>query len=98
MTNPFPYDPDDPHGYGRLNLKLSEFRLRLTALGEERYANLVRQAELYYGGSPTEFLGEARSALQAVLRGADDLPPEFVSAIREVVEAINEGFRRVGGG
>jgi hypothetical protein len=59
----------------------------------------LRQASLFYGGgSPSEFLGESRLALTAVLDSAGGLPGELVPRMGAMVDEIDQGFRAVGGG
>ena len=90
---------NDPHGYGRLHSFLLETEQALSACGNDREAGLVRQASFFYGGgSPSEFLGESRRALTAVLDSASGLPADVVIRIRAMIEEIDRGFRAVGGG
>jgi hypothetical protein len=89
----------DPHGYGRLRDLLADVEEALAATHNNREASLVHRAVLFYGGgSPSEFLGESRVALEATLASARDLPVELVSRIRAIIAEIDEGFRAVGGG
>jgi hypothetical protein len=88
----------DPQGYRRLNQTLMEIEQRLLAAGDSSAAAAVHGATLFYGGgSPTEFLGEARLALRA-LADLQALPDDLQRRVRETILAIDEGFRRVGGG
>jgi len=92
-------DHEDPQGYARLNETLVRFGHRLQLLGDTASAHKIREAaQLYGGGSPTEFLGESRLALQSVLASAQGLPTDLISAMRAVVDEIDDGFQRVGGG
>jgi hypothetical protein len=91
--------PDDPYGYTRLHQFLLEAERALSAAGKRREASRLHQASLFYGGgSPTEFLGESRRALIAVLEGDRDLPPGLPSRMRAILAEIDEGFRAIGGG
>jgi len=88
----------DPHGYGRLKDFLGEIERILAASGNETESQLVHHAGLFFGGgSPSEFLGEARLALLSTLHSAHDVPVELVERIHQMICAIDEGFRDVGG-
>ena len=92
-------DHEDPQGYARLSEALVRFGQRLQLLGDTASAHKIREAaRLYGGGSPTEFLGESRLALQSVLASAHGLPTDLISAMSAIVDDINDGFKRVGGG
>jgi hypothetical protein len=87
-------DPDDPHGYRRLNQWLDGLSVRLAGLGLLEEAAAARRASQFFGGSPTEFLGESRIALRAIR--AQQLPADLRSEVDQVIDDIDEGFRRVG--
>jgi hypothetical protein len=86
---------DDPHGYRRLYRALHDIEQRLLASGDVEGAGAVHSASMFYGGSPTEFLGEARLALQTIA-AHEGLPDGLMSQVNGLIEEINEGFRRVG--
>jgi len=89
----------DPHGYRRLKDFLVEVEVQLKASGNEVESQFVHQAGRFFGGgSRSEFLGESRIALSAVLQSACDLPAELRKRIRTVLDEIDEGFEAVGGG
>jgi hypothetical protein len=91
-------DSNDPHGYVRLREALLGFARELAAAGHDAESDNVRQAAAFYGGSPSEFLGESRSAMLAALASGQDLPGGIVQRMRTLVAEIDEGFRAVGGG
>jgi hypothetical protein len=90
---------DDPHGYRRLRDFLLEIAQELSMFGNDLEAELVLKASLFYGsGSPSEFLGESRRALKAVLESTSNLSAETVRRIRAMIGEIDEGFHAVGSG
>ena len=92
-------EPGDPHGYAELEEKLTELETELDSVDRAASAELIRHARRFYGaGSPTEFLGEARNALEGVVGSTEQLPSELESQITSLIVEINEGFRRIGGG
>jgi hypothetical protein len=85
----------DPHGYDQLFASLIHMGEQLTASGKSKAAERINFATKFYGtGSPTEFLGESRLALEAILNEEVNLSGSIVTEIRETLEKINEGFRR----
>lgn len=93
MTN----QTTDPGGYRRLYDKLTEIQAELLAVGFDAAAKQVRLARGYYGGMPTEFLGETRIILRALLADELAIPQPVRSRIVWIVDQITEGFGRVGG-
>lgn len=85
--------PDDPSGYVKLRTFLVAAADRLTALGVPT-ADDMRSAANWVG-SPSEWLGESALALKATL-AVPDLPADFVADLKGALDAIREGFRRVG--
>jgi hypothetical protein len=87
----------DPHGYGRLLeiLKAIEHDLREDGRGTD--ADEVYRASRFASGSPSEFLGESRIALERLLDAGPPLQPTIEVLAREAVEGITKGFRAVGG-
>ena len=91
-------DSDDPHGYTRLQGAMLGFAADLSAAGYLTESERVQHAAAFYGGgSPTEFLGESRSAMLAVLASGPDLRVGLVERMRSMIAEIDEGFRVIGG-
>jgi len=87
---------DDPHGYARLARALDFLVLEAEAAHiDPAGLNVARR---FYGGSPSEFLGESLLALEAILMSLDRLPPSIDAFVEALVAEIRLGFERVGGG
>ncbi len=84
---------DDPSGYLKMRAFLGEVAEKLASL-DVATAGQVRAAADWVG-SPTEWLGESALALKATLEVAG-LPDELTKELQEALDAIREGFRRVG--
>jgi hypothetical protein len=54
----------------------------------------IDQADAFFGGSPTEFLGESLLALQALQNGSSELPQALRAFVAGLADEIAEGFRR----
>jgi hypothetical protein len=88
----------DPHGYRRLHDDLRAIEARLDQLGRSELAGHIRDALRFYGtGSPSEYLGESRLALQRVLAAGPDLPHELRAAVADQMSLIEQGQQRIGG-
>jgi hypothetical protein len=87
---------NDPHGYIQLYDVLLVISSKLRILGRGESADRIFLATQFRGGSPTEFLGESRLALQATLDSERDLPSDIVAEIQNTLEEVNEGFDRAG--
>ncbi len=88
----------DRHGYRRLHDELRAIEAGLEQLGRSELADYIRNALRFYGtGSPSEYLGESRLALQRVLAADPDLPEEFRAALADQLSLIEQGQQRVGG-
>ena len=87
----------DPGGYRRLRRALTFIGQELRETDETESAEDVERAIAFFGGSPTEFLGESLIALERVLGG----PASLASSTRALAEAlaseIREGLDRIGG-
>jgi hypothetical protein len=81
----------DPHGYLRLHRSLEFIALELEHLGSRQTAASVRAADAYFGGSPTEFLGEAAIALE-LLRASQELPPSLRAFVGSLADEIQNGL------
>ena len=88
---------DDPHGYMRLKRAMLGFAAELSGAGHVTESEQVEHAAAFYGGSPSEFLGESRAAMDAVLGSGLDLPAGLVQRMKSLVAEIDEGFRAIGG-
>jgi hypothetical protein len=86
--------PDDPHGYTKLCAAVESFALQLDDLGFGHLATRLRDAQKYVG-MPTEWIGETALALNRTLSNAQ-LPDGLREDMKDAVEAIRTGFRRVG--
>ncbi|MCP3876833.1 MAG: hypothetical protein GY701_00340 [Sulfitobacter sp.] len=85
--------PDDPSGYLKMRALLGEVAEKLASL-DVATAGQVREAADWVG-SPTEWLGESALALKATLEVAG-LPEELTRELQVLLDAIREGFNRVG--
>jgi hypothetical protein len=84
-------DPD-------LERYLTELAQELTAKGLRNLAVEVMHASGFYGGSPSEFFHEAEIALGSVRTHArSTLDEPRLADIANVIELIEEAFRKVGG-
>jgi len=88
----------DAHGYQELCSVLQRVEAELRQASDEATADTVATAQKFAIGSPSEFLGEARIALQSVLASPVRVSDGTREAIERVIKEINEAFRRVGGG
>ena len=87
----------DPYGYARLLEMLKSIEADLRAEGREDDAAEIYRASRFASGSPSEFLGESRLALERLLQVGAPLAPATEALAREAVEGITTGFRSVGG-
>lgn len=87
---------NDPHGYTRLARSLDFLIVEVSEAGAEPSGLSV--ARRFYGGSPSEFLGESLLALEATLNQADSLPSSIVAFADALAAEIRVGFQRIGGG
>lgn len=84
----------DPSGYLRLHRSLRFLSEELAHVGQLDAQASIDRADAFFGGSPTEFLGESLLALQALLNGSLELPPAMRAFVAGLAAEINEGFRR----
>lgn len=85
--------PEDPSGYFKMRSFLTATAERLSAL---RVATADQmQAAANWVGLPSEWLGESAFALKATL-AVPGLPVDLVDDMQSALDAIREGFRRVG--
>jgi hypothetical protein len=87
----------DPHRYGRLLDILKTIEHDLREDGRQTDADEVYRASRFASGSPSEFLGESRIALERLLEVGFPLQPTTEALAREGIEGITKGFRAVGG-
>lgn len=88
----------DPHGYGHLHAELTRIAQELDRLGQPELGDQVRYALRFFGtGSPSEYVGESRLALEGVLADSTALPDELRARIAEQVMSIRQGQDAVGG-
>lgn len=85
--------PDDPSGYLKLRSFLSGTTDQLESL-DVATADQMKAAANWIG-SPSEWLGESALAIKATLAAAN-LPAVLVEDLRSALDAIQQGFRRVG--
>jgi predicted alpha/beta hydrolase len=88
----------DSHGYQELQQRLASISGQLRDLDRTDLALAVEHAAKFAGGSPSEFLGEARIALAQVLGSVPKAPKALCQLCQETIDRINAGFRAVGGG
>lgn len=89
---------EDPHGYARLQAELGVIAEHLDRLGHAEPADVIRSAMRFYAtGSPSEYVGEAKLALQAVLADGSSLPDELSARIAAQADLIQQGQDAVGG-
>lgn len=86
-------------GRGALRLRRSLVFIgqELREAGDTNLAENIERAIAFFGGSPSEFLGESLIALEGLLGEPASIAPsmrEFVSAL---ATEIREGFERIGG-
>jgi hypothetical protein len=81
----------------RLKRAMLGLATELSGLGHVTESEQVQRAAAFYGGSPSEFLGESRAAMRAVLGSGLDLPAGLVQRMESLIDEIDEGFRVVGG-
>lgn len=86
----------DPLGYDRLARALDFLIVESGAAGVD--SQQIQLARRFYGGSPTEFLGESLIALEQLLAEGDDLPPSVQAFASSMAGEIRHGFEQVGGG
>ena len=87
---------NDPHGYARLARSLDFLIVEVSeAKADSSGLSLARR---FYGGSPSEFLGESLLALEATLNQAELLPSSVVAFADALAAEIRLGFQRIGGG
>jgi hypothetical protein len=87
---------NDPHGYARLARSLDFLIVEVGEAGADSSGLSV--ARRFYGGSPSEFLGESLLALEATLNQADSLPSSVAAFAHALAAEIRVGFQRIGGG
>jgi len=85
--------PEDPSGYSKMRTFLTGAAERLSALGAATADQMQTAAN--WVGLPSEWLGESALALKATL-AVPGLPVNLVEEMQSALDAIREGFRRVG--
>ena len=86
----------DRSGYERLSRALDFLAVEVESAGLD--ADALLAARRFYGGSPSEFLGEALIALEHLLTHASLLPTSVAAFADGLAAEIRTGFERVGGG
>lgn len=87
----------DPGGYLWLRRALTFIGQELREAEETDRAEHIERAIAFFGGSPTEFLGESLIALEGLLSGPASLTPSMHAFVSALVAEIREGFDRIGG-
>jgi hypothetical protein len=85
--------PEDPSGYLKMRSFLIASAERLSALDVSTADQMKTAAK--WVGSPSEWLGESALALNATL-AVPGLPLDLVEEMQSALDAIRDGFRRVG--
>ncbi len=86
----------DSYGYDRLKRALDFLIVETRESGLDPAQ--LEVARRFYGGSPTEFLGEALHALESLLSDREMLPPSVEAFAASITSEIRQGFERIGGG
>ncbi len=84
------------HGYKKVKNILEDIAILLMKEKKEELAQVVLRAMAFYGGMPSEFLGESWLSLKAVLEEKTSLSERIVSESRTLSNLIEEGFKKVG--
>lgn len=87
---------EDKYGYVRLKNTLEEIAEKLKEEKQDDLANDVLRASKFYGGMPSEFMGESGLALKSVLKNKKELSKETVKITENIYNEIVEGFEKVG--
>lgn len=86
---------DDALGYDRLIRSLDFLIVETEAAGVD--GGGLRAARGFFGGSPTEFLGETLLAIEALLPDRDALAPSVTVFAETLADEIRQGFEQIGG-
>jgi len=87
-------ESNDPHGYDRLARGLDFLITEVNAAQLD--SSRLQHARRFYGGSPSELLGESLAALEAVMSTVDLLPPSVAAFAEALAQEIRVGFERIG--
>ena len=87
---------NDAHGYSRLVRGLDFLIVEASEANVD--SSGLSLARRFYGGSPSEFLGESLLALEAIVNQAESLPSSVVAFADALAAEIRVGFQRIGGG
>ena len=85
--------PDDPSGYFKFRAFMTTATERLESLGCPTAERMNTAANSV--GLPSEWLRESAIAIKATL-AVPGLPADLVDDLQRALEAVREGFRRVG--
>jgi hypothetical protein len=86
----------EPDGYDRLARALDFLAVEVRAAGLD--PSNIEAASRFYGGSPTEFLGESLIALEALMLDGAELPSSVRAFVRALISELRRAFDRIGGG
>lgn len=87
----------DPNGYLRLRRALTFIAQELREAGETEPVEQVERAIAFFGGSPSEFLGESLIALEHVLGCPVAVAPSTHAFVDALASEMREGFARIEG-
>jgi hypothetical protein len=87
---------EDKYGYVKLKSTLENIADKLNKEGYDDLANEVLRASKFYGGMPSEFMGESWLALRKVLACKNELSSETFELAESLCKEIKLGFERVG--
>lgn len=88
----------DPGGYLRLRRSLAFVAQELREANDVQPAEDIERAIAFFGGSPSEFLGESLISLDRLLDGPVSLSPSVGAFASALAAEIRAGFRLIGGG
>lgn len=87
---------EDIYGYQKVKLTLEHIADLLVKENKEGLAKLLLRAAAFYGGMPSEFLGESWLALKAVLEEKTSLSEEVVLEAKTLFDLIEDAFKKIG--
>lgn len=87
---------EDKYGYLKLKNTLEVIAENLIKEGQQDLANGVLRATKFYGGMPSEFMGESWLILKRVLENKNKLSKTTIAIVEETYKQIKEGFEKVG--
>lgn len=87
---------EDKYGYLKLKSTLEIIAEKLIQENQQALANEVARATKFYGGMPSEFMGESWLALKKILGNKQKLSDDTVILVEDIYKQIEKGFERIG--